>query len=193
MSLYKLQQDFLAAVFNGAAPWPQFAETVRDNAASLDIYRNNWRSNLSNALRATYPVVERLVGADFFNYAASCYIDEYPSRSANLEEYGGEFAEFLRTFPAAQGLPYLADVATLEALIETVLIAADDGYTAYSLYSPFPILRIWQVNQPAWQGDSAVDLDAGVDYLLVRRTANDVIIEPLDASKFNALQINLPI
>ncbi len=35
--------------------------------------------------------------------------------------------------------------------------------------SPFPILRIWQVNQPDHEGDDWVDLDAGADALLVRR------------------------
>lgn len=192
MSLAELQKDFLAAVTNGVAELPGLIDKAGNNSAALlELHRNNWRSNLSNALRAGYPVVERLVGSDFFNYAANCYIDEFPSRSSNLEEYGDEFVAFLRGFPAAQSLPYLADVAALEALIEKVLVASDEGYTAYSLHSAFPVLRIWQVNQPGWNGDDSVDLDAGADYLLVRRTADDVVIEPIGVDKFKALQISL--
>jgi hypothetical protein len=192
VSLYDLQQSFLNAVVNDVAELPGLTDkTAGNSAAALDIHRNNWRSNLSNALRASYPVVERLVGAEFFAYAANCYIDENPSRSSNLEEYGGDFAEFLSNFPAAQSLPYLADIATLEATIEKVLVAADDGYSAYSLYSQFPILRIWQVNQPGWSGDDSVDLAVGADYLLVRRSGDGVVIEPIGADQFSALQVNM--
>ncbi|MGB9151295.1 MAG: DNA-binding domain-containing protein, partial [Burkholderiales bacterium] len=54
----------------------------------LDIYRNNAFSNLRGALQAVYPVVNRLVGADFFNHAANEYIGMTPSVSGDLHDYG---------------------------------------------------------------------------------------------------------
>lgn len=76
-------------------------------------YRNNVYGNLRHTLRSVYPVVERLVGNDFFGFAASAYIDGQASCSGDLNQYGGEFPAFLLAFPPAQGLPYLADVAAL--------------------------------------------------------------------------------
>lgn len=185
-SLHAMQQAFLNAVIDDT----QFAGLIgnSDDAELVSVHRNNWRSNLTNALRATYPVIERLVGVDFFGYTASCFIDAHPSRSANLEDYGAEFAEFLRAFPAAQSLPYLADVAVLEAAIEAALVA-DEG-VAYAVSSPFPILRIWQVNQPGWEGDEQVDLDTGANYLCVHRIDDDVLIEPIAADNFATQQLN---
>ena len=180
-SLYELQQAFVAATVSEDAQGSDL------DARGLAVHRNNWRSNLCGALRATYPVVERLVGAEFFAYAANCFIDRYPSRSANLEDYGAEFADFLQTFKPAQGLPYLADVARLEVAIESVLVAANEADARYLLQSPFPVLRIWRVNQPGWTGDDSVNLDAGPDYLLIYRTDQDVLIEPLDIGSFNEL------
>lgn len=146
----------------------------------IAVHRHNRRANLHGALRSAYPVVERLVGADFFAYAAAAFIDAHPSRSANLEDYGAQFGEFLRAFAPAAELPYLADVAALEALIQRATVAADDAAT-FELQSPFPVLRIWQVNQPGWCGDDTVRLDAGADRLRIYRADDDVLIESLGA------------
>jgi hypothetical protein len=80
-----------------------------------------------------------------------------------------------------RSLPYLADVATLEAAIERVARAADDA-AAQVLHSRYPILRIWQVNQPGWSGDDSVSLDAGADHLRVHRVQGEVLIEVLDST-----------
>jgi len=180
-SLYELQQAFIDATVNAASPRSEL------DARGLAVHRNNWRSNLRSALRATYPVVERLVGAEFFTYAANCFIDAHPSRSANLQDYGAEFAVFLHAFQPAQDLPYLTDVAKLERAIECATIEADDVDAQYLLHSSFPVLRIWQVNQPDWAGDDSVNLDEGADYLLIHRAGQDVSIEPIGRESFNAL------
>jgi hypothetical protein len=180
-SLYELQRAFIAATIDEEAQY-----SVLD-ARGLAVHRNNWRSNLCGALRITYPVVERLVGAEFFAYTANCFIDNHPSRSANLEDYGAEFAEFLQAFKPAQSLRYLADVARLEAAIENVLVAADDADARCLLHSLFPVLRIWQVNQPGWEGDDSVNLESGPDYLLIYRAEQDVLIEPVDRKSFDVM------
>jgi len=71
-TLREWQQQFIESVISG-------------DDHMLNIHRNNWRSNLRAALRAGYPVIERLVGAEFFGYCADGYIDTQPSRSSNLE------------------------------------------------------------------------------------------------------------
>jgi hypothetical protein len=42
------------------------------------------------------------------------------------------------------------------------------------IVSTFPILHIWQANQPSCSGDERIDLDEGGDTLLVLRRPSDV-------------------
>src|SRR3989454_10050363 len=94
-------------------------------AERLRIYRNTCRSTLIEALRMTYPAVERLVGRDFFDMAAARYAGTHPPQSGYLNEYGGEFADFLAAFGPAGELPYLADVARFEWALGVAANAAD--------------------------------------------------------------------
>ena len=74
-------------------------------AARLAIYRNNIVHNYREALRDVYPVVERLVGEDFFRFAADHYIPCHPSCQGNLHGFGGEFAAFSSNFPRRPACP----------------------------------------------------------------------------------------
>lgn len=149
------------------------------------VHRNNWRGNLRAALRSSYPVIERLVGAEFFRYCADCYIAARPSRSSNLEHYGADFAAFLRRFEAAATLPYLGDVAALEYLLEWLLVAPDDA-AAVTLCSPFPVLAIWRANQPGQCDVASISLDCGGDTLRLYRAGVEVMIEKIAADAQNA-------
>ena len=56
------------------------------------------------------------------------------------------------------------------------------------LISPYPILRIWQVNQEDYNGDQQVDLrEAGVKLLVIRREL-DIEIETLTEGELALLQ-----
>jgi hypothetical protein len=78
------------------------------------LYRNNWVIGLRQALAAVYPVVNKLVGDEFFAYAAQAYCRDTPSGSGNLHEFGDAFADFLARMAEVEALPYLPDVARLE-------------------------------------------------------------------------------
>ena len=199
-ALADLQRQFLAALTHGDDE--KISAAIVDRAPGIDkvlaVYRNNWRSNLRSALRATFPVVERLVGAEYFDWMADRFIDVQPSQSGNLDNYGAEFPGFIRHFAGVAELTYLADVAELEFHIDAVLIAPDE--TPSSLFaSPFPVHRIWQVNQEGWQGDETVSLDEGAAYLLIQRRAvssdaarhYDLFIQPLTADQFHNLNSRL--
>jgi hypothetical protein len=94
-------------------------------ADRLGIYRNNAAATLVGALRIAYPAVEKLVGAEFFEGAARIFIAQHPPRTAYLNDYGSEFADFLGAFPAAAELAYLPDVARLEWAVSFALNVAD--------------------------------------------------------------------
>lgn len=170
---------------------------------TLAIYRNTVSSALVNALRISYPVVLRLVGAEFFEGTAREFIVEHAPRSACLNDYGDELADFLAQFAPAATLPYLPDVARLEWAVNEALHAPDAapmdltrlaalGEAALSLvsFTPHPGLRLLQLSFPAdaiWsavldQDDAAmarVELSPAPVRLLIERNADGVQVRRL--------------
>ncbi len=177
----------------------------------LTIYRNNVFTNFTDALTASYPVIHRLVGEAFFRQIAYQYIQQHPSTSGDLYQFGDQMADFLRQLPTAQQLPYLADVAELEWAYEQVFYAAETAsldLTALAqvpadcheslrfhlnpasrlLTSPYPTLAIWRVNQADYQGNETVDLASGGNQLLLlRNPQGDVVIYPLTPGEYALL------
>ena len=94
-------------------------------ADRLGIYRNTARTVLTEALRLTFPVVDRLVGTDFFDMAAARFIRGYPPGSACLDDYGAKFADFLASLKEASKLRYLPDVARFEWALDVAAHAPD--------------------------------------------------------------------
>ena len=212
-SLRELQTAFAAGVFGDTAGdvTDHIISRRFSGARHLQIYRNNTFTSLTGALQAVYPVVTRLVGEEFFRYTAHEYIRRYPSTSGNLHEFGQEFAGFIAGFPSVSALVYLPDVARLEWAYHQVFHAAEHASLALNalatvpqdkyaglkfkphpacrlLASDYPILRIWQANQPDYSGDNAVDLSLGGVRLLVIRRQLTVEIEPLGAGEYALLQ-----
>jgi hypothetical protein len=212
LSLRDLQTQFETDLFNvGAVKGAYIKQDGITAKERIAIYRNNIFSNYREALSAVYAVVERLVGEQFFRQTANCYINAYPSLSGDLNSYGANFSQFLAAFEPAKQLPYLPDVAQLEWLMELVFHAADHApmaieklaavpedkygelhfmlHPATQIYqSSYPVARIWQVNQPDWQGDCAVDLQIGGCQLLVCREVFTVLIKPLTKGEFAMLR-----
>lgn len=210
-ALLDLQRQFVRACQTGQMD--SLLPFVVSNQVSaqnrLAVYENNYQLNLLSALRITYPVVDKLVGEDFFAFAARRYIAQTPSRSGNLDDYGAEFGSFLETFEPAQGLPYLADVARLEWLLQLAFNAADPVYepgqviealqqspddvalvlgtSVGLLHSPYPVKRIWEINQPDADAEATVDLGEGVAWLLVRRDGYEQGIEEVDPVEYTLL------
>ena len=205
-SLLELQRGFSAATLfsdpAAIASLPIVAGDL-DSTARIAVYRNNVLGNYRKVLAATFPVVRRLVGGAFFDTAAEHFVRGHPSTRGDVNRYGGDFAVFLATYPPALELVYLADVARLEWAIDQANIAADaapldlarlasvapealaslrfDLHPAARLIaSPFPVLRIWQANQPDRHGDERVDLGEGGDTLLVSRSAQGVGIDRIE-------------
>jgi hypothetical protein len=89
-------------------------------AEALSIHRNTALHGLVQALRLSHPTVDALTGEAFFDQAALAFIDSHPPSSPWLTPYGSAFADFLRAYPPASSLPYLADVARLDFAIDAV-------------------------------------------------------------------------
>ena len=169
----------------------------------LDIYRNTLLGACANALRLSFPAVQRLVGADFFDGAARIFALAQPPRRADLNAYGGEFPSFLERFEPAAGLVYLADVARLDWAVNRALHApdadplapqrlaaiapADHGRVCFvahpsvsTLRSAWPVDHVWQAVLARDDAAlAAIDLQDGPACLLVQRVAGEVEVARL--------------
>lgn len=96
-----------------------------DPLRRLSIYSNTATSTLFKALQLAFPVVQSLVGAEFFEGAARLFIEASPPQGAWLDAYGAAFPDFLAQLPQAATLAYLPDTARLEWAINSVLHAPD--------------------------------------------------------------------
>ena len=185
--LRALQAGFAQAIGDPRAveaAAPLFAGDPQVVADRLAVYRGNALANTGKALSGAYPVIVRLVGEEFFEGLAREYLRRHPSRSGDLNDYGESFAAFLTDFPHVRELPYLPDVARLEWGVHRAHFAADvpafdvsrlaaipperQGDVRFTfnpavslVASRFPVDRIWEVNQPAFDGEVNVDLEAG--------------------------------
>ena len=198
-----LQQRFLAAVLDGAT-----LADATEPADALAFYRASVASTLRGALAAAYPAVERLVGAAFFAEAARAYAQAHPSAAGDLHRFGGALAGFLDEYPPARSLPYLPDVARLEWAIHESAHAPDArpfdflALAAVSesehgalrarlapavrlVRSPWPVLAIWEANQPG--RDGAPDRIEGPDHVLVHRAGDGVRVTAVDVQAWGLL------
>jgi hypothetical protein len=196
------QADILAAMHDAARLSP---------AQQLAVYRSSLTAGMARALADTYPVCQRLVGENFFLALATSFIHTHPSRSPDLNDYGADFANFLRDFEPAKSLPYLPDVARLEWLWQSVFTARNTRPLTLAalarlsearrerlklrllpasglLASPFPVHRIWAVNQDAYAGDPTVDLAEGGVRLMVWRTDMSMRMQTLNAAEWALLE-----
>lgn len=197
-------QCFADAIVRGhTAPAGCVTSAAYTVAGALAIYRNNYSGNLRDALAGAYPVVEQIVGEEFFRILARSYVAQYPSRNANLHHYGAEMGAFIADFPAAKTLPYLAHVAALEWACHCAYFAADvppldvaalaqvpeADYPSLTFMfhpacdvvrAPYPIVAIWQAHQSGAPRDFCIDLASGPSIALVSRVANEVQVNALD-------------
>lgn len=121
------QNDFTAALFDPARPVPQGITTARGapDDKRFAVYRNNVMVSLSKALTQRFPVTVRLVGEDFFASMVRSFIRQSPPASPLIFAYGDALPDFIAGFAPAAALPYLADVARLEAAWSRAYHAAD--------------------------------------------------------------------
>ncbi len=136
----------------------------------VDVYRNNVMVGLIDAVAANYPVIQALLGDEFFRQVARDFVSEHKPSSPVLLAYGNGFAEFLQQHHALRDYPYLHDVALLEwawhqayhgenrlsAGIDLLADVEEDQLdrlvlemhpTLQTIHSDWPIVSIWEAHQ----------------------------------------------
>jgi hypothetical protein len=116
---------FAQALRAAAAPDGLTTWNGSDPAQRFAVYRNNVAASLRAALAARFPLVEKLVGADYFAALAGAFARAHLPRTPRLALYGEDFADFVASFPPLARWPYLADVARLDAARLDAYHAAD--------------------------------------------------------------------
>lgn len=209
MPLLADRQAALArALLDDAAPVPigidgPAGSVCRDR---FGVYRANIAVSLVEALRDAFPVVNRLVGEDFFTAMARAHAIASPPMSPVLLEYGRGFPDFIAGFEPAAGLPYLPDVARLEWLwletyhaAEDVAVAPDrlaavpgdhipalrfhmHPATRFAVFD-YPVIDIWRRHQGA---DAPGEFHATPrpDHVLLARPDANVSVIALTAGAF---------
>ncbi|MDO9103018.1 MAG: DNA-binding domain-containing protein [Candidatus Nitrotoga sp.] len=213
--------DFARAIVCGEEPSSGIDTSYQNYsvAIAIEVYRNNYRGNLHEALAGAYPVIEQLVGKEFFRLLTRQFIGQHLSRSGNLHHYGAEMAGFIAAFDSVQGLPYLPDVATLEWACQCAYFADDaatlnldklaqvspEQYPDLILHihpacqlvrSRYPIATIWHAHQPGAPSDFKIDLDSGASNALISRKNDVVVVSALtegDAVWLQSIQAGTPL
>jgi len=213
ISLRELQRDMVSFALGKSGAGGR--EWILDNGLSAErrmgVYRNNAQIGFANALQATYPVLVRLSGKDWFNQTALSYQRISPSRSGDLNAVGSEFANFLDETLSDGEYAYFADVARLEwAYSETlnkpearpgdfegIGSLADEDYrylrfsinpTASLIDSQYPLYAIWSSNRSESASSAIIHLNQGASRILVTRRAAHVDVRELSLSAFALLQ-----
>lgn len=196
------QAGFATALLDPQASCPDGlrAWNGSDPAKRFAVHRNNVASSLIAALADTFPVVQALVGVEFFRAMAGVFVRQHPPRSRLLVEFGCGFPAFIERFEPARSVPYLADVARLEMARVQAFHAADARPLAAAqarlalaagerigelrlqvhpsvrfVASPYAIVSLWAAHQG--HGDLAtLDPRAGETALVVRPELDVLVV-----------------
>lgn len=116
---------FNAGISTGALP-PGLTATAPDEAAQrFAVYRNTIAVSLTDALTLRFPVIERLVGSEFFRAMARDYAERNRPKSPVLFAWGDSFPGYLASLAPLAAYPYMADVARIELARGRAYHAAD--------------------------------------------------------------------
>lgn len=167
---------------------------VRENGLEsfqrLQIYKNNIRFTLTEALQNAYSVTAKIVGEEFFNYFASLYVQEYPPRSGDLHKFGKQLAEFIEDRVELHRLGYLGDIAKIDWALDYAYHCEDSeskslvclaNYNENQLYqlklilnpsvfvlkSAYPVFDIWNFAQDQSAYENPPDAESGAQFIMV--------------------------
>jgi hypothetical protein len=197
------QAAFAAALTDPSRPVPADVISPRGERDSrrFAVYRNNVFVGLTEALAKRFPVTRRLVGEEFFAGMARVFAGGNKPASPLLFLYGDDFPAFIDSFEPASAVPYLGDVARIEA-IWTRAYHAEDAVplgvaslatidpaelpaarlvvhsAAALLASPHPAGTIWAAHQTE---TVAPVTDWQAETVLIARPALDVTVHVLPA------------
>lgn len=165
------QSLFTQALLNTDLAVPEGLRDAQGRPAGrrFSVYRNNVAGSLTEGLEAGFPVLQKLLGQEYFKAMAGVFLRQHPPKSRMMMFYGSEMPGFIEGFTPLAHLPYLADVARLEQALREAYHAADTVPIALErlgamaperfmaarvrlapalrvICSDYPVWSIWQAN-----------------------------------------------
>jgi hypothetical protein len=196
------QNNFARALLDRRLPVPEgvIAYNSERPERRFAVYRNNMMVSLIGALEARFPATQKIAGDEFFKAAARSFIAAEPPRLPIMMFYGDAFPSYLAEFEPARRVPYLADVARLEAARTRAYHAADakplarDALAAVPLEalagmrftlhpsleivsSPYPVVTIYAMN--SGELELAPITDWRAEDALIVRPEYEVEVRPI--------------
>jgi hypothetical protein len=119
--------EFVSALLDAEQTLPKEILSLEGSIVSerFNVYRNNVMVSLIAIIEERYPVVQALVGHDFFRFMARAFVLDHPPLSPVMHEYGEAFSTFIAHFTPVASIPYLSDMAKLEWSRTHALHASD--------------------------------------------------------------------
>jgi hypothetical protein len=168
------QQQLLRVLWR-QAPEAGLTGWLRDGpvraARGVSAYRANGQALAARALAAAFPTVAALLGDEALTALAAAHWQQHPPQAGDIARWGTDLPPALAADPQLAELPYLADVARLDALVAACELAPDappitpDGLALLAhpdaaeghlrllpgtalLPSAWPVASIWHGHQP---------------------------------------------
>lgn len=220
-SLSELQRNFISDCLSGTQNSSGTLRTKDIDSRNISeqglmgIYQNNAFGNITHSLALTYPVIQKLVGNDFFRAMCGEYIRNAWPESGNMDDYGSDFPVFIAEFEHAKHLHYLCDVARLEWAFHQSSLAINAKVTDWStlaqadniltlkfilapsvslIRSKFPIDKIWNLNQIEQFEEDNTQIELNTDeenqaetFLVLVRQHLKTSIVPITLGEFTLL------
>ncbi len=117
-TLAGLTGAFRAGLSSGGLPAGVTARRADETSRRFAVYRNNVVHSLTEALKRRFPVVERLVGPEFFRALAPLYLAADPPSSPVLIRWGAGFPRVPGRVSAARRSATSCRLATLRSAQE---------------------------------------------------------------------------
>jgi hypothetical protein len=125
-ALHNIQAAFMHDIYTGEQTSAVYLNKIKSSPPErINIYYNNTLLGLTDILAGTYPVLQKIVGEDFFRTIGHHYIEKYSQSTGNRHTYGEEFGAFLGSYQPAAPWPYLSDIAAIEWAYFQATIADD--------------------------------------------------------------------
>lgn len=119
--LADLQRDFCNWLSGSTRDEPLLHDI--NTAHGLVTYQNNYRTQLVNGLKVSYPQLLAWMGEEVFLQAAIRHVDRHPPSSWTLDVYGADFGDSLRAMYPHN--PDLHELAWIEWALSEAFVAAD--------------------------------------------------------------------
>jgi hypothetical protein len=126
-NLARIQWDFQECLLHGGRAIDEHVVGTERVPAEvrLAIYSNAYGARLIDALEANYPATAKLLGDRDFQDLATEYVAAHDSPFFSIRYYGHVLPQFLSNNPRYRPVPFLADLARWEWMMNDVFDAAD--------------------------------------------------------------------